>query len=1612
MITFDEVLDKIRRETENDAHEVNKYERGTRFEFLMKQYFENDSVYQSQFKKVMTWKEYSVEKDGDRDLGIDLVGIRSDGSQCAIQCKCYADDSILDKSDIDTFYAEAAKYPEMTDYMLVFTGSHLGKNAQLQVEKTATVVLMQDNLRESQIDWNENRVRNAVVRKTRRYYQKDAIGDVMKGFSEYDRGRLVMACGTGKTLVSLDVAEKAVNVGGLVLYVVPSLYLIPQTMREWADNKGVPHQYLVVCSDKTADRDANGSIAEILIRPSTNAAKLKSAIKGRRKDAMCVVFATYNSLPIVKNAVKEEFDIILFDEAHKTASSRISYYTMGHYNKNINARKRLYMTATPRVFSEATKKGNPDVRSMDDESIFGPEFHKLRFSDAVDMGILVPFKVALTEVSEQEVYEEMAQSGEDVPIAINDLTKMHGAWKSITHPDGVDNPPRLLQRVIVFHNSVNKSRIFAGAKESKLAFEQLVNKAKNLGQSVDNNVEVRHIDASTRTSKRGENLEWLRRSDMDENTCRVLTNARCLQEGVDVPSLDGVIFMDPKASKIDIIQSIGRVMRKPNDGKKQYGYVILPIPVPAGEDAFEVLDKSRGYKQIVNVLKAILAHDDRLMALLQSRLLLGDYHTGDPNLQSLEDVLEQLLGANTGRMQELVKSIVLDLRDEAYYARRGIEMGNAAKTIEEIIKTKALNDSKINEKLDAFHEDLQKVVGTTLNKTDSIKALSQHVVLYKIFNMLFPEGFQNPISQAMEQVIPSLNLKAELEKFAGFYKDVEKDIEVIDTPQAKQEFIKTIYDSFLRGADKKSATRLGVVYTPIEIVDFIIHSVNHVLKTEFDTSFADPHSSIKVLEPFVGAGTFLARLLESGIIPHDRLYENYKKNIYANEIMLLAYYVASVNVESTYQSLMQGHRYVPFDGISLTDTFDQDPQYRTDPEYHGKQSKFGETFREAHTRVQSQKGAHLHVIIGNPPYSGGQKSANEDNRNVSHRELEQRIRDTYKKRAPKGNTRGLDNPYIKAFRWASDRIGASGIIGFVTPSNWVRGHSEAGLRVCLEEEFTDVWCFDLQGNANLQGEAWRKSGDKIFGGGSREPIGITILVKNPKKKDCTIHYKKIDDYLKLDQKFEIIKNSNSIAGINNWKPISPNKYKDWVDQRGEKDERFNEYMPIGSDEVKKNKTNKALFSTYSRGLGTSRDDWVYNASKSELEENMKRHIDYCNSQDLDYFIVDKTQAKKNDSMIIRMKQYKKKGYDVKFDESQIRKALYRPFIKQYLYCDYVFNHESTVIMPFFPSPAFRNPTITVPDKNQGAFSAHMTDCTPDLNIHAPTQCFPLKTKKNIGKNVSDSAASRIRSQFPDPNSLRQPNDNSAGQDSRQILGVHNEHDPRSGSGTPRAVLPNEGDEMKDNITDWALEKYKAEYEDNTITKEDIFYYVYGVLHHLGYRKKYRNSLVRDLPHIPLAPTFWVFSKAGRELADLHLNYDACQRHNLGEPLARCPENPTSIRFGPKGKDKPHDSMLIVNGVMIYDNLPHVDYEVNGLTPVGWLTFVPKKSDAGIDRRPFRLWSGEQLRETAERLVYVGLESDRIMKELAKHEFEPGKDWQPAKTGLDAHMQSGAFQSAL
>lgn len=1089
------MLSKIRAESSKGGV-VNKTELGRRFESITRDFLSTDNHYRNRFSKVWMWMEWP-DRDGG-DTGIDLVAEQHDGSLCAIQCKCYADDGSLDTKQVSKFLAKAAGL-RMQHRMLVYTGECITANAKRLLEQHDCQILSSDHFRASRVDWGKFPKLSARRPKALRRHQNEAVLAVTQGLAERDRGQLIMACGTGKTLTSLHVAEKHCKRGGIVLYLVPSISLILQSMREWSDNSNMRHYYLAVCSDKTTGED--GSISELEAPVSTDAETLVPYLKDRPADALTVVFSTYHSLGVVRRAMdKNAFDLILCDEAHRTTGAEDkSFFTDVHSDSKVRGKKRLYMTATPRVYSDTVlSRTGKVIYSMDDEQKYGPQLHRLSFVKAVRQGILSDFRVKIAIVPADKVDKEFQQSigGKEKSMNLDERTLLAAVWHGINYPDDGKNP-KLLQRLIAFANRIDRSMMFAGhLKDGEgvdRSFESVVAEYEKWN-STGHRVEVDHIDGKTKALQRRERMRWLDGSARDPKTCRVLSNARCLAEGVDVPALDGVVFLNPRKSRVDVVQSVGRVMRK-SKGKK-YGYVILPVAIPAGLKYHEALNDNKTFRVVWQVLNALRSHDEDFGHEINRLVLDKNPEATGPPRVSVSVLDETVDGEPLEKFFSSIKSkLVEKVGDINYYDKYGEKLGAAARTIEARILNKTKSDPKAQREVEKLHAGLKEMVGDSVTLDEAARILAQHMVLARVFDRLFSGKFttHNPIAKVLDSVSKKIGMQEELRDLTGFYKDVEREMDGIKTRTARQNFIKKIYGNFLESADKKAADKHGIVYTPVEVVDFIIRSVEYLLKEHFGVSLND--RTVKVLDPFVGAGTFLTRLLESGLVD-DNMYEKYKNDMFAGELMLLAYYVATVNLETTYSSLRCGNRYVPFTGISYADTLRIDPRYRVNTRHRQEQRKLGGQFRVAHERIRYQRGSHVHVIMGNPPYSAGQKSYNDENPNTAYSDLDVRIKNTYLTRSQVQQKASLYDSYIRSLRWASDRIGNVGIIAFITNAGFLRSGAGAGIRASLSEEFNEIWCFDLRGNARTQGVQRKKEGDGVFGEGSRAATAITILVES------------------------------------------------------------------------------------------------------------------------------------------------------------------------------------------------------------------------------------------------------------------------------------------------------------------------------------------------------------------------------------------------------------------------------------------------------------------------------------------------------------------------------------
>ena len=1567
--TFDVILEKIRKESK-DTKEL-----GDKFEKIMLDFFKVDRHYNSQFgNDVWSWKKYSKDNNIHRpDDGIDIVARQKDGTLCGIQCKCYADDGSIDLKALGTFQTACKTYG-MKRMILVYTGDHITEKAEYHLKKNNGAILTSETLRSTSVDWSDFPRLKAKKPHPLRKYQKDAFDDVVKGFQKNDRGQLIMACGTGKTLVSLRIAEKIAPKDGIVLYLVPSITLIQQSMREWSENRQLGQYYIGVCSDKSVSGE-EGSIAELESPVSTNSEDLKVYIKNRPKDKMTVIFCTYNSIQVVADALgNKKIDLVLCDEAHRTiGGADQSFFTKVHEDSNILIKKRLYMTATPKIFTDKIRKAadaqEKKIYAMDDKTVYGHIFHELKFDVAVHKyHALSDYRVRIAFIDPKFMDTELQSSmtNEEGLLPLSAMNKMVALWHSLQHPDYDEKKITLLQRIIVFSNTIRSSKSFTGEPDSeskiKDSFSDIVEKIKEI-KPTKHGVVTAHVDGKTRALERKKQLRWLAESNNDPNNCRLLSNARCLSEGVDVPALDGVVFMEPRKSMVDVVQSVGRVMRK--HPEKEYGYVILPVAIPAGEDINRTLDDGKTWKVVWEVLNALRSHDPDLAAqinqLVLEKKITKDGKIGEKiRIASITDRpddpnYQKFLGKFYSKMSSKLVEKVGDIN---YYDKYGQELGSTSHTIEERIKLR-LKSPKTKNEIQKLHKGLKLMINNSVSENETIRIVSQHMVLSKVFNALFQGKFasHNPISDILDNVIKKIGLQEELDTLEGFYKTAENELKNITTRKARQNFIKKIYENFFKSVAKKETEQHGIVYTPVEVIDFIIHSIQHILNKEFNLGFND--RIVKVFDPFTGTGTFLIRLLESNLIT-DNLYDKYRHDLFANEMILLAYYVATINIETTYSSL-PNRRYVPFENINYTDTLRHNARYKEDKRHRKEFIKFDEQFRVAHNRVQRQKESHIHIIMGNPPYSMGQSDYNDQNQNTSYKELDTRIDSTFIEKLKKINSdiqqiRSLYDSYVRSIRWASDRIGTSGIIAFITNASFIRSETAAGIRASFAEEFTDIWCFDLRGNQRTQGETSKREGGKIFGSGSRAPVAITILVKNPNKKKCTIHYKDIGDYHTQEQKLKTIKNSQSIQGIKNWKIIKPDKHYDWLDQRSNE---FSKYMPIWKKQItskkkhnianmrkerdESQKKHNGIFELHSGGISTSRDVWAYNSSKDTLSKNMKQHIDYCNSQNLDKPVFNSKQAKWSSDLSKRLKR----STSI-FRRNTIRIALYRPFFKQYLYFDDIYNERQSQIPKIFPENYSKNLVICIADKGKkDIFSTIVTDVTPDLHIIEQSQCFPLYVYENK-------------------------------------------------------------DDKKENILNSTLTEYRKYYKDDTITKKKIFYYVYAMLHHSKYRKKFANNLSRELPHIPMAPNFYKFSKAGERLVDLHLNFENGQKHNLNKSNSKPKPNFGNLKkisFGKtekNGRQVLDTTKLKINNIEVFDNIPKIIYMVNGRTPLEWIIDryrLTADKDSGIVNNPCEGMTESKTIDMIERMVHIGVKSDEIILDISKEEFEL-KDWKPKKMNLD------------
>lgn len=1566
MATFDELVKQI------DDNLENQRDRGTAFEKMVVAYLKNEPTYKQTYADVWMLnevpEEYGIPK---RDLGVDIVARDYAGNLTAIQAKYYK--GKVGKDTINSFVAEMGK-----DYysagMLVSSTDDWNRNAEAALENNTKPItrIGLSQLRRAHFDWQkfsfakENELKIKKEKKLR-YYQKDAIANSLKYFKDHDRGKLIMAPGTGKTFTSLKISEALMKDQGKtnfnVLYLVPSIQLLSQTLFNW--NSDVSDDIHMTSFSVVSDRKANQKkknsdddlgAKDVGFEPTTNVEELmgnydqvKNLDLGQN---MTVVFSTYQSIDVLHKAQEAgypEFDLIIADEAHRTTGANKlgedSAFTEVHSNKNIKGKLRLYQTATPKIYDQNAKRKAEEnsivVSSMDDKEKYGEEIYRLSFGEAVARGYLTDYKVTVLAVSESYINKDMQKMmAADNQLKVDDIGKIIGVWNAMVKRNGVTGEitGAPMKRAIAFTDTIKHSKIISNE------FETVVNEYLDTQSTESFSVDVHHVDGGLNALEKEEELDWLADDSLEDNRARVLSNVRFLTEGIDVPNLDAIIFFSPKKSQVDIVQAVGRIMRRAEG--KEYGYIILPIVVADGVDPKDALDNDKKYKQVWQVLNALRSTDERFDAEV-NHLDLNKKKDGRINFIGVNSSPDGDVTESEGKeieQNQKPKQLELPLNwkemQNAFYGKVVQKVGDRryledwSKDVADIAKMyirriNDLIDSNDGAKIafDKFLDSLHHNINDSIDRDKAIEMLAQHLITEPIFDALFGDyDFvkNNVVSKSLNEVITTFKLfgfEKEQEQLKPFYDSVKLRASGIDNAAGKQKLIVTLYDKFFSTGFKDTTEQLGIVFTPVEVVDFIVHSVDDALQKYFGKRLSD--KGVHILDPFTGTGTFITRTLEylkqqmdDGQITFDDILRKYLHELHANEIVLLSYYIAAINIEAVFDEVNGPDRgYKPFDGIVLTDTFESTER---------QNSFMDELLGQNNERLKKQQEQPITAIISNPPYSVGQGNANDNNQNMHYPQLEKRIEQTYVENSKSSLNKSSYDSYIKAFRWATDRIGDQGVIGFVTNGSYLDSNSTDGLRASLYSEFNHLYIFNLRGNARTQGEQRRKEKDNVFGQGTRTPIAISILVKDGSNKH-EIFYHDIGDYLSRKQKLKLIESANDTQEIE-WSQIKPDANNDWLNQR---DPHYQTYPSLVGEE-------NSPFLNNAVGISTNRDIWVSGFSKQAVLENSKRLIDNYNAE----VLKNGGQGKKStmrDSKKIKwsagLDNQFKKGTKLNFEPQSMRLEMYRPFTKKWLMYD-------------------RN------------------------IVERPGKYYELWGKDNqvivtTGRSTNKPFATIVISVLPDI----------------QLM-MNGQGFMRFDHSSKNELLPD-----SDNINNHFANKLG-------LSADEAFAYAYALLNSADYQQRYANDLRKDLARIPIIKNVDKYVAIGQQLINLHLNYEEVPVYDdvdiqyKGEPSYKV----TKMRFAKKrnsetGKLENDRSTIIFNDSITVSNIPKKAYEyiVNGRSAIEWIMDqyqikYDKKSDITDDPNDYSN-DPKYIFNLLLRIINVSVQTVDLINQLPKFEVD-------------------------
>ncbi len=1517
----------------------------------------------------------------------------------AVQCKYHQNSISL--NDIATFLTQLQSGVGEVRFKkgIIISTSNLSSNALKAIEQIRSNgmgididEITEEDFIYSQIDWEKfdpTKTQGELPlcdKKKPRPHQTEAIKATKEYFSnpKNTRGKLIMACGTGKTYTSLKIMEALDP--KITLFLAPSIALLSQTFREYAQEKSEPFYASIVCSDdkvgkgkksKSDDNSDDINFSELPLKPSTRLEDILSVHeKVQKENKRFIIFSTYQSALRIKEAQEaglNEIDLVICDEAHRTVGAMYSTnerddknaFTLCHSDTHIKAKKRLYMTATPKVYSESSKakakESDNVIYSMDDEEIFGGEIYTLNFERAIALDLLTDYKVIILAVRKENLsgvtnsvnkkISQLEAKGTklDKKLINNEFVcKIIGTHKGLAKQDLIvlddenkedhnlqnqyDTTPS--QRAISFCRSIDTSKNIKDSFKTIMECydEELKKKSfKNLEIKID------HVDGTMNCKDRLEKLEEL--NEFQPNTCKVLSNARCLSEGVDVPALDSIVFFDGKSAMVDIIQAVGRVMRKAK--RKKRGYIILPIALEESE--IQNLDEAvnnTNFKNIWKVIKALRSHDPSLVDEATFKEKIKIFGSDDGKKQDDEKTLFDAI-----LLQDLADAVYnvmpTKLGDRNYWENFTKKTGNIARTLNNRLK---MIFDKNPEFFHGFLNSLRGNIHSNIKEDEALDMITSHIITKPIFDAIFGDNIQNPIAKALDKMVQKLStlgLEGETKDLKNLYESVKTEALHAKSQKSQQELIKNLYNTFFKVAFRKQSEKLGIVYTPIEVVDFILRATNGILKKHFNTDFND--KNITIFDPFTGTGSFIARLLskENELISDEALKEKFLNHCFAFDIVLLAYYIALINITQAAQNRDGSLKF--FKNIALTDSLDI---------YEEKNDKgVFDLFKDLEENKEIKDtlaDKNIRVIIGNPPYSSGAKSENDNNQNLSHPELEKKV---YEKYGTNSTSRSVGkttrDTLIHSIYMASELLKDKGVIGFVVNGSFIDSKSADGFRKCVAQEFSRLYVLNLRGNARTSGETFQKEGGKIFDSGSRATIAIVFFVKDKSVTNNTIHYYDIGDYLKREAKLNLLAGFENLESVP-FKEITPNEKGDWINQR---EDAFDKLIPLKRD---KTLQNDSVFDINSLGVVSGRDPWVYNFSPNALTQNVKKCIDTYNA-DLKRFnerfreaFKQRTKGIKsgdlykhlNDREIttdktkiawtvdLKNKLIKNKNLQ-ESNEERVRLALYRPFNKQWLYWDKDLIHRQREFSKIFPDKSAQNVVINTGCGNGKIFSALISDFISDCSLISPNQAYPLYYYDGLGRR----------------------------------------HYAISGH---------------------ALNLFRRHYGDNSITEEEIFYYIYAILHHKGYLEKYKNSLAKEAPRVALSEDFKELSVLGKQLAELHLNYESGEMHTSVKHTTLMSAEEKGY-YDVEKMTKKGDSILYNKNIAI-TQIPQkaFDYVVNGKSAIDWVIERYQKTtdkDSLIENNPNDYAGGKYVFELLCRVIKLSEKSVDLIEKISERRFE-------------------------